>query len=93
MSAALHLINQSLTQPAREDVVEHNLDNVTSFDQSPEQRLCRTQDYLAQLQSEVRTLREELARAERAVEHRDTLLRNALQREQELRAELVRGLF
>jgi uncharacterized protein YlxW (UPF0749 family) len=93
MSAALHLINQPLTQPAREDEVERSLDNVASFDQSPELRLRRTQEYLAQLQSEVRTLREELTRAERAVEHRDTLLRNALQREQELRADLVRGLF
>ncbi len=93
MSATVHLINQSLTQPASESIVERNLDHIAPFDQSPEQRLRRTQEYLAQLQSEVRTLREELARAERAVEHRDTLLRNALQREQELRAELVRGLF
>jgi uncharacterized protein YlxW (UPF0749 family) len=66
---------------------------VTSFDQSPEQRLRRAQDYIAQLQSEISTLREELAKTERAVTHRDTLLRNALLREQELRAELIRGMF
>ncbi|MFN7946921.1 MAG: hypothetical protein U0Z53_16335 [Blastocatellia bacterium] len=93
MSAALHLINQPVTSSVSEAAVERTLDNIASFDQSPEQRLRRAQDYIAQLQSEVRTLREELARAERSVEHRDTLLRNALQREQELRAELVRGLF
>ncbi|HZS09246.1 MAG TPA: hypothetical protein VFD58_30715 [Blastocatellia bacterium] len=89
MSAALHLLNQ----PSRDEAVEKQLDNLASFDQSPELRLRRTYEYVTQLQSEVRTLREELARAERAVEHRDTLLRNALQREQELRAELIRGMF
>ncbi|HWQ32226.1 MAG TPA: hypothetical protein VNQ79_05030 [Blastocatellia bacterium] len=93
MSAALHLINQPTAQSVREEIIERPLDNVTSFDQSPEQRLRRAQEYIAQLQSEVRTLREELARTERAVEQRDTLLRNALQRELELRAELIRGLF
>jgi uncharacterized protein YlxW (UPF0749 family) len=93
MSAALHLINQPTAQAVREELVERPLDNVTSFDQSPEQRLRRAQEYIAQLQSEVRTLREELARTERAVEQRDTLLRNSLQRELELRAELIRGLF
>jgi septal ring factor EnvC (AmiA/AmiB activator) len=90
MSAALHLINQPVAQAVREEVVERPLDNVTSFDQSPEQRLRRAQDYIAQLQSEISTLREKLAKTERAVTHRDTLLRNALLREQELRAELIR---
>jgi hypothetical protein len=93
MSAALHLVNQPVTQPVREDVVERALDHLTPFDLSPEQRLRRSLEYVTQLQNEVRTLREELARSERAIEHRDQLLRNALQREQELRSELIRGMF
>jgi hypothetical protein len=59
---------------------------------SPEVRLRRTLDYVEQLQAEVRTLREELARAERLLGHKDLLLRNATLREQELRAELVKGM-
>lgn len=93
MSAALHLVNQPVNQGAREEIAERLSGTVSSFEQSTEQRFRRAQDYIAELESEVRTLRAELAKAERAVEHRDTLLRNALQREQELRAELVKGLF
>lgn len=93
MSAALHLVSHPVTQTLREEISEKSFDNIASFDQSPEHRLRRAQEYITQLQSEVRTLREELARAERTVEQRDILLRNALIREQELRAELIQGLF
>lgn len=58
---------------------------------SPEQRLRRALDHIEQLQAEVRALREELARAERLLGHKDLLLSNAMLREQELRAELVKG--
>ncbi len=90
MSAAIQLINQQMIQPETE---ETQLSNVTPFEAISEQRLNRALAYVSQLQAEVRTLREELARAERLLEHKEALLRNAVLREQELRAELVRDLF
>jgi hypothetical protein len=47
----------------------------------------QAQETIWQLQDEVRMLQEELARTRRALEHRAVLLRNAQQRELELRAE------
>ncbi len=90
MSAAIQLINQQMIQPETE---EAQLSNVTPFEAISEQRLNRALAYISQLQAEVRTLREELARAERLLEHKEALLRNAVLREQELRAELVKDLF
>ena len=58
-----------------------------------EQKLRRVLEHNEHLQEEVRTLREELARAERLLGHKDLLLRNATLREQELRAELIKGCF
>jgi hypothetical protein len=89
MSAAIQLVNQPLTQAETAD----NQSNVTPFDLTLEHRLRRALDYMAQLQAEVRTLREELARAERSLSHKEMLLRNALLREQELRSELVKGIY
>jgi len=90
MSAAIQLINPQITQT---DSAENKLTNVASFELASEQRLRGALGYIAQLQAEVRTLREELARAERSVAHKETLLHNALLREQELRAELVKEMF
>jgi hypothetical protein len=47
----------------------------------------RVQETIGQLRNEVRKLQEELARTRRALEQREGLLRNAHQRELELRAE------
>jgi hypothetical protein len=85
MSAAIQLINAPEASNAQP--------NVTSFELAPEQRLRRALGYIAQLQAEVRTLREELARAERSLSHKEMLLRNAALREQELRVELIRAVF
>lgn len=90
MSAAIQLINQAITQP---ESAENRPNHVSSFELGPEQRLRRALGYITQLQAEVRTLREELARAERSTSHKEMLLRNATMREQELRAELVKHLY
>jgi hypothetical protein len=90
MSAAIQLINQAITQP---DTADNRPGQVSSFELGPEQRLRRALGYITQLQAEVRTLREELARAERSISHKEMLLRNATMREQELRAELVKLLY
>lgn len=89
MSAAIQLINQAVTQL---ETAENQPSHISSFELGPEQRLRRALSYLTQLQAEVRTLREELARAERSLSHKEMLLRNATLREQELRAELVKHL-
>jgi len=45
---------------------------------------------MAALQAELHTLREELARAERTILQKEALLRNAMVREQELRAQIFK---
>lgn len=96
MSAAIQLVNQSVgavseTEPFDKQA-EKQFNNVSLFELAPEQRLRRAVSYIAQLQAEVRTLREELARAERSVTHYEQLLRNAMLREQELRSQLVKEM-
>lgn len=88
MSAAIQLVSPPILHPER-TIVE--LESFASG--SMEQKLRRAAEYIHELQAELRTLHAELARAERALTHRDTLLRNATLREQELRAELVKGAF
>jgi transcription elongation GreA/GreB family factor len=92
MSAAIQLVNQSLVEAEPfEKRIEKSHNNVSLFELAHEQRLRRALSYIAELQAEVRTLREELARAERSIAQNETLLRNAMIREQELRAEVFKG--
>ncbi|MCI0525139.1 MAG: hypothetical protein ACREBD_02595 [Blastocatellia bacterium] len=91
MSAAIQLVNQSLVEvDPYEKHLEKPFNNVSVFELAQEQRLRRALSYIAELQAEVRTLREEVARAERSVAQQETLLRNAMIREQELRAEMFK---
>ena len=88
MSAAIQLVSPPILHP------EKTIIDLEPFAPgSSEQKLRRAAEYIHELQAELRTLHAELARAERALAHRDTLLRNAALREQELRAELVKGAF
>lgn len=64
----------------------------TRFEPTPEQKLAQSLDYIAQLETEIRVLRLALARSARLIAQRDVLLRNALAREQELRADLISRL-
>lgn len=88
MSAAIQLVNPQAIHPERTVAEVESI----AFG-SAEQKLRRALEYISELQTENRILHSELARAERALAHRDTLLRNAVLREQELRAELVKGVF
>jgi hypothetical protein len=92
MNAAIQLVNQSVVETdAYEKQYEKPHNNVSVFELSPEQRLRRAMNYIAQLEAEVRSLREEISRAERSVTQHEILLRNALVREQELRSEMFKG--
>jgi hypothetical protein len=93
MSATLHLVNQSAAQPAGSEPVEKSPAKVAAFEPASDPKVRGSQEYLARLENEVRILREELARAQRGIEQRDILLKNSLKREQELRAELLKGIF
>lgn len=100
MSAAIQLVNHSLIEAengahgSQNKSLERSFGgNVSIFESAPEQRLRRALGYITQLQSEVRTLREELARAERSVTHYEQLLRNAQIREQEIRKQLIKELL
>jgi hypothetical protein len=83
MSAAIQLVNQP-------DPYEKPRNNTTLFEMAHEQRLRQSLGYIATLQAELHTLREELARAERTILQKEALLRNAMIREQELRAEMFK---
>jgi hypothetical protein len=99
MSAAIQLVNQPLVNPnvvsnhspgnLPGNLVEGHFNNVSRFEAAPEHRLRRAIEYIAELQAEVRTLREELAHSERLNANYEVLLRNAFVREQELRAQLA----
>ena len=87
MSAAIQFVNQPLVNT--NTLVERPFNNVSHFESAPEQRLRRALEYINDLQAEVRTLREELVRTERVSANYELLLRNAVVREQELRAQLA----
>jgi len=92
MNAAIQLVNQPVADSEPyESQFDKPFNNVSIFELAPEQRLRRALSYISQLEAEVRTLREELSRTERTVIHNESLLRNALVREQELRAEMFKG--
>ena len=87
MSAAIQLVNQPLVNT--DTLVERPINNVSRFESAAEQRLRRALEQINELQAEVRTLRDELARTERFSANYELLLRNAVVREQELRAQLA----
>jgi hypothetical protein len=64
------------------------LSDLISLDQTPEEQLDSTLDYIFRLQDEMKALRRELVEARRTITQKDVLLRNYLRREQALRAEL-----
>lgn len=93
MSAAIQLVNHSVVEGEVVDrQSEKHYNNISLFETAPEQKMRRAMSYVTQLESEVRTLREELSSAERSVTHYEQLLRNAMLREQELRAQLGEAL-
>lgn len=93
MSAAIQLVNHSVIEGEVVDrQSEKHYNNISLFEAAPEQKMRRAMSYVTQLESEVRTLREELSSAERSVTHYEQLLRNAMLREQELRAQLGEAL-
>ena len=86
MSAAIQLLNQP--EPFEKRIEKTH--NTPLFEMAHEQRLRQALGYIAALQAELHTLREELAIAERTILQKDALLRNAMLREQELRAQMFK---
>lgn len=101
MNAAIQLVNhpqleaegydKQFEKPLNNDKpFEKPANNVSVFELSTEQRLRRAMNYISQLETELRDLREEISRSERATAHYETLLRNAMVREMELRSEMCK---
>lgn len=104
MSAAIQIVDQPVIDAGSEidrvvlprdlgDIAEMTFNNVTVFETASEQRARRATSQLGQLKAEVSTLRTELFHAERTIAQYEQLLRNAMLRERELRAEIVRDNF
>jgi transcription elongation GreA/GreB family factor len=87
MSAAIQLVNHPEPFEKR---VEKSHNNTALFEMQHDQRLRQALGHMAALQAELHTLREELARAERTILQKEALLRNAMIREQELRAQMFK---
>jgi hypothetical protein len=83
MSSIIHPVRQTFF----DETPERQYSNVADFNQPAD--LASALELVARLEDEIHLLREALARAERASAHRETLLRNAARREQELRTELI----
>jgi uncharacterized protein YlxW (UPF0749 family) len=87
MSAAINYLHTVPVAPIVTDALaEAPRNNISYFEAAPEQRLRRALDKINDLQAEVRVLRDELSHAERAASQYERLLKNALVREQELKA-------
>ena len=91
MGAALHPVDQKRSEPETA-----SRSNVAVFERPSEASLARAMGIIAQLEAElselvteVRGLREVLARTEHKISCQDALLRNAAIREGELRAQLA----
>ena len=94
MNAAIQLVNQPIIDAeVYDNRLEIPVNIVSIFELAPEQRLRRALNHISELQSEVRTLLEELARSERSATQYEQLLRNAMIREQELRAQLGKEML
>lgn len=87
MSAAIQLVNHPEPFEKR---VEKPHNNSALLEMPHEQRLRQALGHIAAIQAELHTLREELARAERTILQKEALLRNAMIREQELRAQMFK---
>ena len=87
MSAAIQLVNHPEPFEKRAEK-PHN--SAPLFEMPHDQRLRQALGHIGALQAELQTLREELARAERTVLQKEALLRNAMVREQELRAQMFK---
>jgi hypothetical protein len=87
MSAAIQLVNHPEPLEKR---IEKPHTNTALFELPHDQRLRQALSHIAALQAELHTLREELARAERTILQKEALLRNAMIREQELRAQFFK---
>ena len=87
MSTTIQLLKPPVTstQMARARFADHS-----SFESVPE-RLAT--DEISQLRVELNAMREQLVRVRRALAHERLLLRNAMVREMDLRAALVRRIF
>ena len=86
MSAAIQLVNHP--EPFEKRAEKPH--NTALFEMAHDQRLRQALGQMAALQVELHTLREELARAERTILQKEALLRNAMIREQELRAQMFK---
>jgi hypothetical protein len=87
MSTAIQLLDYSSQRNAASGI--RQFCSGSSAENSPEHLLWR----VSELQTEIRLLREQLARTAHALVRYQALLRNAAQRELELHAELVKGIF
>ena len=76
---------------ALEDSVQKPQNSVLKIVSATEPRSQRDIELIARLQTEVAILQEELERSRNEVKRYDMLLRNAKQREHELRAEMASG--
>ena len=93
MSAIIKFADHMPSRPSIAESLQEEFNNINSPDTPLEQKLASALSCIMQLQMRISDMQEKMAQSQREVSMKETLLRNATQRELELRTQLVRRLW
>jgi hypothetical protein len=93
MSAIIKFADHIPSRPTITEILQEEFANINSPDTPLEQKLASALSCIMQLQMRISDMQERIAQSQREVSIKETLLRNATQREIELRTQLVRRLW
>ena len=93
MSAIIKFADHIPSRPPIMESLQEEFANINSPDTPLEQKLASALSCIMHLQMRISDMQEKIAQSERESSMKDMLLRNATQRELELRTQLVRRLW
>jgi hypothetical protein len=93
MSAIIKFADHVPSRHSITESLQEEFDNINSPDTPLEQKLASALSCIMRLQMRISDMQDKIAQSEREVSIKETLLRNATQRELELRTQLLRRLW
>lgn len=93
MSAIIKFTDHIPNRLPSAESLQEEFANINSPDTPLEQKLASALSCIMQLQMRITDMQEKMAQSQREVSMKEILLRNATQREMELRTQLVRRLW
>jgi FtsZ-binding cell division protein ZapB len=93
MSAIIKFADHIPSRPPSTESLQEEFANINSPDTPLEQKLASALSCIMQLQMRITDMQEKIAQSQREASMKEMLLRNATQREMELRTQLVRRLW